>query len=255
MSLSGGAAAALGSLVGAATGSGPYRTPALLAGLSAAVAGAYDDLLAARSEQREDKGWRGHVRAARSGRLSGGTVKVVVIGAGALAAGARATATHAARDSAAGDSAATENAVRPPASQVLRDAALIAGTANLVNLFDLRPGRAGKVALVAALVTGGGPAGPLSAAVAGAAATTLPGDVAERRMLGDLGANTLGALLGVRLASARPGVRNTALAVVVALTAASEHISFSAVINSTPALRAVDRWGRRPADADAASLQ
>ena len=66
-------------------------------------------------------------------------------------------------------------------------------------------------------------------------------------MLGDAGANALGALLGVALAArtgaGRPGV---ALAVLAGLTAASEKVSFTKVIQDTPWLRELDELGRRP---------
>jgi hypothetical protein len=74
----------------------------------------------------------------------------------------------------------------------------------------------------------------------------LPADLGERVMLGDCGANAVGALLGLRLAAvpARPA-RAGALAVVVGLTLASERVSFTRVIEATPVLRGLDRLGRR----------
>jgi hypothetical protein len=87
----------------------------------------------------------------------------------------------------------------------------------------------------------------------GAAAAILPADLDEQVMLGDAGANAYGALLGVALA-ARTGRIGRAglLAGLVALTAASEKVSFTKVIESTPGLRELDRLGRRPDGADAA---
>ena len=64
-------------------------------------------------------------------------------------------------------------------------------------------------------------------------------------MLGDAGANALGALLGYRLAAGSgPLKRAGILTVLVALTAASEKVSFTRVIEATPVLRELDRWGR-----------
>jgi uncharacterized membrane protein len=73
----------------------------------------------------------------------------------------------------------------------------------------------------------------------------LPGDLSERHMLGDCGANALGALLGWSIATrASAPARTLALAAVVGLTLASERVSFSAVIDDNALLAAVDRWGR-----------
>ena len=64
-------------------------------------------------------------------------------------------------------------------------------------------------------------------------------------MLGDTGANPLGATVGLAAAQALgPRGRLVALAVVTALTLASEKVSFTRVIESTPVLRELDRWGR-----------
>jgi len=69
-------------------------------------------------------------------------------------------------------------------------------------------------------------------------------------MLGDAGANALGALLGVVAAASlsRPA-RVALLAGIAGLTAASEKVSFTAVIERTPALRWLDMLGRRPVPA------
>ncbi|RBY78824.1 hypothetical protein DQ238_12130 [Geodermatophilus sp. TF02-6] len=125
---------------------------------------------------------------------------------------------------------------------------LVAGTANLVNLLDLRPGRAAKAATLLAAAGLRGPAGTLVAGPLGAGLAVLPADLGERVMLGDCGANAVGALLGLRLA-ALPGRRARAglLAGVVALTLASERVSFTRVIEATPGLRGLDRLGRRRA--------
>jgi hypothetical protein len=193
-----------------------------VAGLGAAAVGAYDDVAGSGVGQQRDKGLRGHAAALRTGRISAGAVKVVGIAVAGLLA-ARLTGQ------------------RPATVDVLADGALVAVAANLLNLLDLRPGRALKVGLLAAVALD--EMGP-----AGATLALLPDDLRERTMLGDAGANSLGAVLGlalVRRVPSRPG-RLTALAAGVGLTLASEVVSYSRVIEAVPPLRALDRLGRRP---------
>ena len=228
------ALAATGSAVlGAPAGS---RAAAAVVGVVSGAVGGYDDLAGARPEQAGDKGLAGHLAALRAGRVSAGAVKVAGIGAAAVVAAVLTTGREPRRRGAG----------------LLVDGVLttglVAGTANLLNLLDLRPGRAGKAAVLLASATLAGPAGALSAGPLGAAAGVLPADLGERVMLGDCGANAVGALLGLRL-SALPGrgSRATLLGIVTALTLASEKVSFTRVIESTPGLRELDRLGRRPA--------
>jgi len=204
------------------------RAALAVAGTGAAAFGCYDDL--AGSGKR--RGFRGHLGALAHGELTSGAVKIGGIGATGAAAGAL-----------LGGSAA----------DIVINAGLAAGGANLLNLFDLRPGRAIKVTLAsAALLAAGsrvaGPARCAAAAPAGAALALLPDDLGERAMLGDAGANALGAMLGTAAAVTLPRkARVAALAVIVGLTAASEVVSFTKVIERTPPLRWLDMLGRRPA--------
>jgi hypothetical protein len=79
----------------------------------------------------------------------------------------------------------------------------------------------------------------------GAGVGLLPADLRERAMLGDAGANPLGALCGLAALAAGPGpvARWVLLAVLVGLTALSEVVSFSTVIDRVPPLRWADRAG------------
>ena len=199
----------------------------------AGVVGLYDDL----HGETHAKGLRGHLTALGTGQVTSGAVKIAGVGAAALAAAAILDGTAWVR--------------------LLLDTLVIAGAANLVNLFDLRPGRALKVALIAAaaLLLVRRPAVSLALCwPLGVIAGLLPLDLRERLMLGDAGANALGAVVGVAAVSTL-GVapRVAVLAVVVGLTALSEFVSFSRVIQATPPLRWLDDLGRLPADAPAAA--
>ena len=83
-------------------------------------------------------------------------------------------------------------------------------------------------------------------AAADAAAAALPEDLMENTMLGDTGANAVGAVVGTALA-AHPSrtVRGLAALVGTALVLASERVSFTRVIDRTPVLAALDGLGRR----------
>ncbi|MGY1835830.1 hypothetical protein ACI79P_12030 [Blastococcus sp. SYSU DS0510] len=232
VSLLGGPALALSATATAALGAPPgTRAAAAVVGAVSGLVGGYDDLAGARPEQARDKGLAGHLRALREGRVSAGAVKVAGIGAAAAVA-----------------ALLTRGPGRGPGALVdaVLTTGLVAGTANLLNLLDLRPGRAAKAGAVAAATGLGGPSGALVAGPLGATLAVLPDDLGERVMLGDSGANALGALLGLRLA-AMPSRRARAgsLAVVTGLTLASERISFTRVIEATPGLRELDRLGRR----------
>jgi UDP-N-acetylmuramyl pentapeptide phosphotransferase/UDP-N-acetylglucosamine-1-phosphate transferase len=222
------ASATLTAALGAPAGT---RAATVVVGAVSGLVGGYDDLAGARPEQARDKGLAGHLAALKAGRVSAGAVKVAGIGAAAAVA---AVLTRRGR----GTGALVDGVLTT---------GLVAGTANLINLLDLRPGRAGKAGALVAAATVGGPAGGLVAGPLGATLAVLPEDLGERIMLGDCGANALGALLGLRLASI-PGSAPRAglLAGVVALTLASEKVSFTKVIDATPGLRELDRLGRRP---------
>ncbi|NIZ93677.1 hypothetical protein [Kineococcus rubinsiae] len=231
-----GPVATLAAAAGVLPAPGPWRRAGLLAVLGAGAFGALDDLGEAEGDRAAGaRGLRGHLAAARRGRLTTGAWKVLGIGATGVAAAWTVRTPGDARRAQVVDLAAA--------------AALVAGSANLLNLLDLRPGRALKAALVVAAALSAGPAPavvrPLTGAVAGSALAALDDDLASRSMLGDTGANALGALLGVAVL-ARCGRRGRLLALgaVLALTGLSERVSFTKVIEATPVLRALDRLGR-----------
>jgi UDP-GlcNAc:undecaprenyl-phosphate GlcNAc-1-phosphate transferase len=215
------------------------RTAGALAALGAGGFGLLDDL----GERGSSKGLRGHLGALGRGELTTGGVKMLGIGLTGLVAAALCRADRRVTTAQHSGGRAADLAI---------SGVLIAGTANLLNLFDLRPGRALKVALLAApAVLGNGPAsGPaagLVAAALGPAASMLGEDLAEHAMLGDAGANALGAVLGTALvAGARRRTRLAVLGGVIGLTLASEKVSFTRVIAATPGLRELDALGRRP---------
>jgi UDP-N-acetylmuramyl pentapeptide phosphotransferase/UDP-N-acetylglucosamine-1-phosphate transferase len=242
VTLAGGPALALGATVGATVGapSTAVAAAALTAGAAAGAVGFYDDVVGSRPEQRAAKGFRGHLGALREGRVTSGLVKIGGVGAAGLAAAILLAGDRGVR------ARRTSGSVRGTVD-VLLGAGVIAGTANLVNLLDLRPGRALKAGVLIGAPLALGRGGGVAGGALGAGVGLLPADLGEEIMLGDAGANALGALLGVALA-AKTGTkgRAAALAVLAGLTLASERVSFTKVIAETPWLRAADELGRQP---------
>lgn len=228
VSLLGGPAAATGVLAGSAVAmSVPRLSPGVPTASAAvgtiaasALVGLYDDL----AGTTESKGFRGHLGALTRGEVTSGAIKIVVITSGGLLIGA----------------ATSSN----PVDAVVAGG-VVAGTANFINLLDLRPGRAMKVCGAVSdplMLTA---AAPMAGAVLGPVLALGAADLREETMLGDCGANALGAALGVALVQGlnRPA-RVLTLLTLAALTATSEKVSFTKVIETTPVLREMDRLGR-----------
>ncbi|MPZ70570.1 MAG: hypothetical protein GEU71_13735 [Actinobacteria bacterium] len=189
-----------------------------------AFAGRWDDL---RGDERP-RGFGGHLGALKSGRLTGGLVKLAAGGAAGLVAGLILTS----------DLVIVGETIL-----------VVALSANLINLLDRAPGRALKVWLPIAvpLFVLGEPMWAIAASgLLGVVFCILPADLGERAMLGDMGSNALGAALGVGLVVAldRPW-RVATIVVLLALNLASEKVSFSAVIERVIFLKKFDDFGRK----------
>jgi UDP-N-acetylmuramyl pentapeptide phosphotransferase/UDP-N-acetylglucosamine-1-phosphate transferase len=222
--------AILGALgVGDEPGLTIQRTEVLFAVFAFGLLGFIDDVVGDSSA----RGFRGHLRALFHGQITTGFLKlfggagvaIVLVATPGFATGRR----------------------------LLIDAVLIALAANLGNLLDRAPGRTLKAAAVAyvplAIVLGDGAVGVAIAPAMGAAFGLLGEDVRERLMLGDAGANVVGAVLGLGVVLGRGEVsRGTALAFLVVANVAAELVSFSSIIDRVPPLRWFDRLGRPSPD-------
>ncbi len=171
------------------------------------------------------KGLRGHLRALKEGRLTTGLLK--------LAAGA-----------VAGLVASSQ--VEESALWILVGTVCVAAWANVGNLFDLGPGRCIKVCwpicttLTLVFLDELVPLALLLGSVIG----VLRSDLKEKVMLGDTGANPLGALVGVcLLATGHHVVLVVGCVVGIVLNLAAEKVSFSRIIVSNALLLRLDTLG------------
>ena len=227
-----------------------WATGAMLV-LAAFAFGLVDDVFG----DTDARGFRGHLRAMVSGRLTTGGLKLVGIGVASAAAGA------------VGPLLSIQWGWGSPAPwwvHWIMATLAIALTANLVNLMDLRPGRALKayvflagIAIAAMAASawfaseGAGISRAMTVALVASLLTLGPVlavwryDLGERGMLGDAGANAMGALAGFLLASSLPVWGLGAYVVIVlAFNILSEKVSFSRVIEGNTLLRWIDGLGR-----------
>lgn len=252
VSLRGGVAMAGASVASAAVASALSDQPraalgGVVASLGGGLAGYIDDVdQGAHDGGKVAKGLKGHLGALAHGQVTTGVIKIAGIGASALAA------------SALVGSKATS--VSGKAADLALNTVLIAGTANLANLLDLRPGRALKATVLVAAplsyfscaaaktpASGASAQRLLASGLNAAAITALVEDLQETTMLGDTGANAAGALLGTSLAANDSWKLRLGTALgVVGLILASEKVSFSKVIAANPALNWLDQLWRRP---------
>lgn len=212
-----------------------------------------------------DRGFKGHFRALAKGRMTTGMLKLIGVGTASLV-----VALVVSEFAPWGSEGLMrgELSVSGVSGVVLATAA-IALTSNFVNLTDLRPGRALKTYSVLALLAAallavalGGidpaavPVQPLDGIATfvtavlmllGPAAAVVRYDLGELGMLGDAGANPMGAVAGMTIVLTLPlwGLALYAVAL-LALNLASERVSFSEVIEGSVPLRWVDRLGRLP---------
>jgi hypothetical protein len=196
--------------------------------LGIAFLGFLDDALGRGAAVGAPRGWRGHARALREGRLSTGAIKAI----GALALAAYVVSGRGLES-----------------WRYLADIALLILATNLGNLLDLRPGRAekGLALLGVGLCLGAWTLEPIEllGIFAGPILVGAWLTLGERAMLGDTGSNLVGAVAGVWLLTVLGGDgRLVALAIVLALTIYGELRSISVTIERVPPLRWLDSLGR-----------
>jgi UDP-GlcNAc:undecaprenyl-phosphate/decaprenyl-phosphate GlcNAc-1-phosphate transferase len=207
----------------------PEELPIALYAFGVLALGLADDTLGEhRTGRPAQRGWRGHGAAALRGELSTGALKA----GGSL-----------------GLALLAMSYLPLSNGRWLLAAAVLVLATNALNLLDLRPGRSTKafVLLGGGLAIGSANPRPLWALGVFAGPALIAGfyDLRERAMLGDTGANLLGALAGLWLVLTLSGTGQlVALVVLGALTVYGELRSISKLVERTPGLRQLDSWGR-----------
>lgn len=215
--------------------SGPiYQAPIslLLIVIGFALLGLIDDIFG----DKEHQGFKGHISALLKGKITTGAIKL--FGGPIIAFVTLVPLMH------------------YNTSNVFLDVIAISLVANVFNLLDLSPGRCSKYAIFGLI-----PGcflfvyGSYQYWIIGIVAMIMVLDLRERFMLGDAGANALGAMVGFNLVVGgsdalygSPFQSNTLSIVVIAialgLNLLSEFVSFSKIINGFFLLRWFDELGQ-----------
>ncbi|HUA75343.1 MAG TPA: hypothetical protein VL988_11345 [Solirubrobacteraceae bacterium] len=208
----------------------PELGPVALYAVGIIALGLIDDTLGEpRAGEPVARGWRGHGAALLRGELSTGVLKAVgSLGLALLAMAALGYSSN---------------------WRWLLAAAVLVLATNAFNLLDLRPGRAGKAFVLLGLGLSIGAASVRELWTLGlfAAPALVAGlyDLRERAMLGDTGANLIGALAGLWLVLTLSGTGQViALILLAAITVYGEVRSISGFVERTPGLRHLDSLGR-----------
>lgn len=206
----------------------PAAGPGLIAFLVALCVGIIDDQV---NEQR--RGWAVHLRALFTGAWTAGSLKIVAIVIGSI-------------------TAVVSLCVGPAVDHflwILLAAAVIASAANVANILDTGPGRVVKIFIIACLFIGwSGHAGATAwlLPIVCSCLVLLPIDLSEKAMLGDAGANALGAAIGFGIVLAWPLTYTLLiiLLLLVGIQVLGDRYSFRRIISSHPLLAFLDNLGR-----------
>lgn len=182
--------------------------------------GLIDDTLGSRDAQ----GFLGHFRTLRHGYLTTGALKAVF---GMIVAVLVAVVSSSG------------------VANIIFNALNMALWANFTNLLDVRPGRAGKFFLLAVLpLIAAGPYSPVLLLAFGSVLGYLPWDLGGKAMMGDVGSNVLGALIGLGVMGAPFLTKMVICLALVGIHLYAEKGSLTQVIERTPFLNYLDSLGR-----------
>lgn len=192
--------------------------------LMMALVGITDDLMG----NRDTLGFKGHIGCLIRGRLTTGGFKAVAGGIVSVLASVIISHSY---------------------IEVIINVLLIALFTNLLNLFDLRPGRAIKFYLLIGilfLILGVSSESTLILYLTiGYCVAYLPQDLKAKSMMGDVGSNTLGVSLGIVSATSFPmKYKYIIVALLIIVHLIAEKYSITAIIKNNRVLRYFDELGR-----------
>ncbi len=187
--------------------------------------GIIDDLIG----EKEVKGFKGHISSLLKLKLTTGGLKLIVGGVVALV---------------------ISLTISKSIFELVVNVLIIALFTNLLNLFDLRPGRAGKVFILLSIIL------LLSADISdynyiitsllGIILVYIPNDLKAKSMMGDTGSNVLGMTLGIFCAATQfLSVKLLFLILLITIHIITEFYSLTEIIDKNKILCYIDKLGRQ----------
>ncbi len=187
--------------------------------------GIIDDIIG----EKEVKGFKGHITSLLKLKLTTGGLKLIIGGAAALI---------------------VSLIISINFIELIVNILIIGLFTNLINLFDLRPGRACKVFILLSIIL------IISAklrgynyiisSLLGIILVYLPYDLRVKSMMGDAGSNVLGMTLGVFCAGTQPfSIKVLYLVVLVTIHIITEFYSLTEIIDNNKILCYIDKLGRQ----------
>ncbi|MBM7614022.1 MraY family glycosyltransferase [Alkaliphilus hydrothermalis] len=192
--------------------------------MTMAFVGMVDDLMG----NRDTLGFKGHIGSLLKGKLTTGGFKAVMGGMIALL---------------------ISFLISSNVLQLIANFLVIGLMTNLLNLMDLRPGRAiksfGVIALVFLFVGLTRESIEILAIVAGYSIAYFPQDLKSRAMMGDVGSNTLGITLGIAVALSFTTTYKVIILIgLIAVHIVAEKYSITKIIGGNRVLSYLDELGR-----------
>lgn len=187
--------------------------------------GIIDDLIG----EKEVKGFKGHISSLFKLKLTTGGLKLIIGGAAALV---------------------VSLAISINLLELIVNILVIGLFTNLINLFDLRPGRASKVFIILSilLIISAKLKGYnyIMTSLMGIILVYVPYDLKAKSMMGDAGSNVLGMTLGVFCAGTQSiSVKILYLILLVTIHVISEFHSLTEIIDNNKVLCYIDKLGRQ----------
>lgn len=189
------------------------------------MVGIVDDLIG----EKEVKGFKGHISSLMKMKLTTGGLKLIMGGVAA---------------------SFVSFTISTKVIDLIVNVLLIALFTNLINLFDLRPGRAGKVFILLAIVliftAKMSKYNYIIISLLGIILIYLPYDLRAKSMMGDVGSNVLGMTLGVFCAGTHSiWIKTLYLFFLIIIHVISEYYSFTEIIDNNRLLCYIDKLGRQ----------